>query len=205
MEDVVATGPAPARHIACPRRAAPMRVLSLSQVVHPARWHRLLFCRTTVAPAYQEEAWQAAMQMLRSGEPSDLQWSDEALQTPAGFDAATDRLVADALKAPVSAAPKRSWRERWSMLTSPRRQAVWLAGLAAAFAAFCALARGFGERRAVVATLLAAVPASTLAGRGEGAASVLLVGMYLALSVLLAFGLAFGARVYTQLFFRRFG
>ena len=163
----------------------------------------LLFCKTTVSPSDQDDTWRTAMQKLRDGEAADLQWTDEALQTPGGFDAATDRLVADALKSPAAKPPRLSWGERWSMLTAPRRHALELAGLVAAFAIFCALARLLGERRAVITAMLIAAVASFLAGRGEGAASVLLVGMYLALSVLLTFGFAFGARLYAGLFFNR--
>jgi hypothetical protein len=164
-----------------------------------------LFCRTTVAPSDQDDTWRTAMQQLRSGEATDLQWSDEALQTPGGFEAATDRLVADALKGPAAKPPPRSWGERWSMLATPRRRALVLAAGVVAFAAFCGLARKLGERRAVVAALAAAAVLSYLGGRGEGAASVLLVGMYFVLSLLLTFGFAFGARLYAQLFLRRPG
>jgi hypothetical protein len=165
----------------------------------------LLFCRTTVAPAQQEDTWRAAMQKLRNGDTANLQWNDEALQTPAGFDAATDRLVTDALKGPAAAPPTRSWPQRWSMLTASRRHALVLAGGVVMFAVFCGLARRLGERRAVIAALSIAAVASYLGGRGEGAASVLLVGMYFVLSMLLTFGFAFGARVYAQLFLRRPG
>ncbi|KQU67103.1 hypothetical protein ASC98_09280 [Rhizobacter sp. Root1238] len=164
-----------------------------------------LFCRTTVPPSAQEDTWRSAMQKLRDGEATDLQWSDEALQTPAGFEAATDRLVADTLKGPASRPPRRSWGEWWSMLTTPRRHGLLLAGGVAAFAVFCMAARQLGERRAVVAALSAATVGSYLGGRGEGAASVLLVGMYLVLSLLLTFGFAFGARLYAQWFLRRPG
>lgn len=163
----------------------------------------ILFCRTTVSPSDQDDTWRAAMQKLRAGEATDLQWTDEAWQTPGGFDAITDRLVADALKGPAATPPPRSWSERWSMLTTPRRNALLLAGLVAAFALFCALARLQGERRAVIALLAVGAVGSYLGGRGEGAASVLLVGMYLVLSIALAFGFAFAARLYAGLFFRR--
>jgi hypothetical protein len=166
-----------------------------------------LFCRTTVSPSDQDDTWRTAMQKLRSGEATDLQWTDEGLQTPGGFDAVTDRLVADALKGPSgpSAKPPRlTWGERWSSLTTPRRHALELVGLVTVFAVFCTLARGLGERRAVIAALAVGAVGSFVAGRGEGAASVLLVGMYLALSVLLIFGFAFGARLYAGLFFKRF-
>ena len=145
------------------------------------------------------------MQKLRDGEATNLQWSDEALQTPAGFEAATDRLVADALKGPPAKPPRRSWSEWWSMLTTPRRHALLLVGGVSAFAVFCMVARRLGERRAVVAALSAAAIGSYLGGRGEGAASVLLVGMYFVLSLLLTFGFSFGARLYAQWFLRRPG
>jgi len=165
----------------------------------------LLFCRTKVSPRWQEEYWRAAMYKLRSGETDDLRWTDEAITTPAGLEAATDRLVADAVKGPAATPPKRSLGERWSTLPKPRQHALLLAGLLAAFAVFCMLARGLGERRAAAVTLVIGAVASYLSGRGEGAASVLLVGMYLALCVLLTFAFAFGARVYAQLFFGRSG
>jgi hypothetical protein len=156
-----------------------------------------------VSPSDQEDTWRGAMQKLRSGEATDLQWTDEGLQAPGGFDAVTDRLVADALKSPSVGPPKLTWGERWSSLTTPRRHALELVGLVTVFAIFCTLARGLGERRAVVTALVVGAVGSFVAGRGEGAASVLLVGMYLALSVLLTFGFAFGARLYAGLFFDR--
>ncbi|WP_374566458.1 hypothetical protein [Ideonella sp.] len=75
----------------------------------------------------------------------------------------------------------------------------------AAFVGFCGLARWLGERRAYAAAMwVAAVPAVWF-GRGEGAASVLLIAMYLCLALLATFIFTFVYRGYRDLVFRRFG
>ncbi len=68
---------------------------------------------------------------------------------------------------------------------------------------YCALARGFGERRALAGMALLFVPLCIGVGRGEGAASVLIVGMYLAFATALVFAFSFAYRVYRAAVFRR--
>ena len=193
--------------------------------------HLALICRPTVAPSDQEERWRAAMGLLQGGISPQMAWNDETLATGAGFDAMTDRWATEAargsarldtflrghtelrrdvtpLKASAEAVraeapPALSLRERWTILSDSGRHTVMAAGALITFVVFCAFARGLGERRAIVGSLLVAAAASYWAGRGEGAASVLLVAMYVSLSAIVVFALAFGFHFYRDSFFRR--
>lgn len=193
-----------------------------------------LVCRTAVPVHMQEARWSAAVMQLRAGEPPSLEWRDEDRSRAGRHDAIIDLLVAEAAATSVPLdrflrrhtdlrrgtpplADRRAaargprvgpwgWAKgRWSQLSDARRQALVLTGLVAAFVVYCALARRLGERRAATRMLLVAAPLSYLLGRGEGAASVLLVGMYFGLTVLLAFGFTFAFRLYRDAIFRRFG
>lgn len=193
----------------------------------------MLLCRTQVLVRLQEDLWAGALQQIRAGAPLQLEWHDETLRQAGGWDRVVDRLVADAAarSAPldqflrrhtelrrgtpplVAAAPAKrpqlSWRvqaqARWDRLSGGERRTVLLAALLAAWVAYCALARVCGERRALVGVAVLVVPACIWMGRGEGAASVLLVGMYLVLALGLAFAFTFAARVYGAAVFRRWG
>jgi hypothetical protein len=81
---------------------------------------------------------------------------------------------------------------------------VFAAGAVAAFMVFCGLARGLGERRACFAAMLIAAVPSCWFGGGEGAASVLLIAMYVSVSAIATFVFAFFYRGYRDLVFRRF-
>jgi Transcription factor zinc-finger len=151
-----------------------------------------LQCSATIDPG--AGSWARVMQALNSGAPPRLQWAQGWIDQPARWEAALDRTVATAAERYMP------WEQRW--YKGPPRIGGFplvlalLAGAMVAFVAYCALARHLGERRAGLAVwLLLAVPA-WLGGRGEGAASVLLVGGYLALAAILVFGCAYGWRLY---------
>ncbi|MEP6502410.1 MAG: zf-TFIIB domain-containing protein [Betaproteobacteria bacterium] len=197
--------------------------------------HVQLVCRTTVLVSLQQDLWAAAMRQLRAGEPAHLEWQDEGVATHGDAGAVIDNLVADATARSVpldkflrrhtalrdGVAPPAtvataatpvvhtratiSMRERWTRLPSSRQAALVVAFLMAALVAYCTLARWRGERRATWALLIAAAPLCFLLGRGEGPASVLLVGMYVSLSAILSQAYAFVYRVYREAVFRRFG
>lgn len=190
-----------------------------------------LMCQTPYGPTGQEERWRVATFPLRSGAPLELGWHDG--DTPsAGLAAAANRwadeagarsprldaflrrhthlrdgvppvagTVGDAAEAPA----RLSAAQWWQQLPDGCRYPALLALALAAFVGFCALARWSGERSARVGLGLVAVSLAWWFGRGEGAASVLLVGMYLAVSALAVFAFAFGYRFYRDLFFRPFG
>jgi len=201
-------------------------------VLRPGQVLQLL-CRTQVLVRLQEELWAAAVQQIRAGTPLQLEWDDETLRQAGGWDRTVDRLVADAVAQsapldqflrrhtelrngtpplPAATPAKRaqpSWRvqaqARWDRLSGAERRTLLLAALLAAWVGHCALARRFGERRALVAMALLTVPACVWMGRGEGAASVLLVGMYLVLALGLAFAFTFASRIYSAAVFSRWG
>ncbi len=202
-------------------------VATTAAVIRPGQRLQLA-CRTTVLVGLQQDLWDAAMRQLRAGGPTELQWEDRG-----GTDTAIDNLVADAASrsrpldallrrhtalrdgrpppaivatpAPAVHAPAAvSLRERWSRLEPSRQKVLIAAALLAALVAYCTLARWRGERRATWTLLVAAVPLAWLMGRGEGPASVLLVGMYLSLAAILLQGFAFFFRVYRVRVFRRF-
>jgi len=85
------------------------------------------------------------------------------------------------------------------------RWQVFAAIMLVAFVGFSGLARWLGERRAYFAAMLIAAVPSFWFGRGEGAASVLLIGMYVSVSAIATFVFAFFYRGYRDLVFRRFG
>lgn len=186
-----------------------------------------LLCRTTVAPAWQAAAWQALAYRLQDGQPPVLAFEDGASNRSRASDEFIDANVAEAAAASVALdrflrnhttlrdgrprlagafvePPALPWAQRWQQLPTPRRAALVGAATAAAFVLFCVLARRLGERRGGFVWWLLTLPPVVWAGGGQGPASVLLVGMYGALTVLLAFAFAFGYRVYRQRIFRRF-
>ncbi len=126
---------------------------------------------------------------------TDARRDQPALQT-AGQAVVRHSEALDALRALTT-------REGWAEMSGARRVALALAALMAAFVAFCALMRWLGERLARWAALAFVVPLCYLAGRGEGAASVLLVGMYLSLAVICGLVFSFASRLYRDAFFRR--
>ena len=70
---------------------------------------------------------------------------------------------------------------------------------------FCALARILGERRAYGVAAFAGAVVSFRAGWGDGAASVLVIAMYLAVTLVAVFALGFLYRSYRAVFFTRWG
>jgi hypothetical protein len=153
-----------------------------------------LQCSATVDPG--AVPWPRVLQALNSGAAPRLQWAQGWIDQPARWDAAIDSEVAAAAEFLTP------WEQRW--YKGPPRFGGFnlalavLAGLMIAFVAYCALARRLGERRAgLVVWLLMAVPA-WFGGRGEGAASVLLVGGYLALAAIMVFGYAYAWRLYRE-------
>ena len=170
------------------------------------------------------------MQQTRAGTPLQLVWRDESLLEARGGDRILDRLIADAAarSAPLDQLQRRhtdlrrgttpladtsaprprpalraQLQARWEQLSGGGRRTLLLASLLAAWVAYCALARCFGEGRALISMAVIAVPACFWFGRGEGAASVLLVGMYLVVTLGLAFVFAFASRLYSAAVFSR--
>jgi hypothetical protein len=170
-------------------------------MLEPTRQLRLL-CRTLVAPSAQGDLFVSAMHALRSGETLRTQWADGAFER-AGAERLAERLIAEAALAP-RLEPGPSFAQRWAGLSPARRAALVPAALIAAFAVFCAFARAMGERRGFLVWMLLSVVPSYLLGRGEGAASVLLVGMCLVVAVLIALAFSFGYRLYRDFIFRRY-
>lgn len=192
-----------------------------------------LLCRTQVLVRLQEDLWAAAMQQIRAGTPLQIEWRDENLHELRGADRMLDRLIADAAvrSAPLdrflrrhtelrrgtppivdtvaAQRPRPALRAqlqvRWEQLTGSERRTLGLATLLAAWVAYCAVTRCFGERRALVSMAVLVVPACVWLGRGEGAASVLLVGMYLVVTLGLAFVFTFASRLYGAAVFGRVG
>lgn len=189
-----------------------------------------LLCRTQVLVRLQEDLWGAAMQQIRAGTPLQLEWRDEGLRDTRGTERMLDRLIADAAvrSAPLdqflrrhttlrrgtpplvdTSAPRprpalrAQLQTRWEQLSGGERRTLALATLLAVWVAYCALARCFGEGRALVSMAVLTIPACFWFGRGEGAASVLLVGMYLVVALGLAFVFTFAFRLYNAAVFRR--
>lgn len=190
-----------------------------------------LFCVTRVAPSMQEDRWRMAMIMLQGGEPLELTWDDESMRSSGGLAESTDRWalqaaqgsarLADFLRRQglsaagavtptastdsLEAPPSLTLRQRWKALSTSSRSQFFAALALAGFVAFCALARGLGERRGYAVVLLFAAVLSGWLGWGEGAASVLFIGMFMSLSLMATFVFAFGYRSYRDIVFRRLG
>jgi len=175
------------------------REAGASPVLQPGARLKLQ-CTSTVDRG--PSAWPQVLAALNAGERPRLRWAQGWIDEPARWNAALDHEVATA------AARFMPWEQRWYR-GGPRIGGfslvlAVLAGLMAAFVAYCALARRLGERRAAVAVwLLLAVPA-WFGGRGEGAASVLLVGAYLVLALFAVFGYAYAWRLYRERVFSRY-
>jgi len=96
-------------------------------------------------------------------------------------------------------------KARWEQPSGGDRRTLLLTTLLAAWVAYCAATRWFGGRRAPVSMALLVVPACIWMGQGEGAASVLLVGMYWVAALGLAFVFTFASRLYSAAVFGRVG
>ncbi len=199
-------------------------------LLHPGEALAIL-CHNTVLVSLQEELWAGAVLRLRDATPVKLFWHDNGLSHAGGVDRLSDRLADDAVarSAPLDAylrahnglrrdnpallaaaftpMPQGSVRARvqarWAELSGRERASAALAALLVAWVGYCALARGFGERRALVGMAVLFVPVCVGVGRGEGAASVLIVGMYLAFATGVVFAFSFAYRVYRAAVFRR--
>lgn len=160
-----------------------------------------LQCSSTVERG--SDAWPRVLEALNAGERPRLQWAQGWIGQPERWDALLDAEVASAARRFVP------WEQRW--YRGPPRIGGFnlglavLAGLMVAFVAYCALARAIGERRAAVVVWLLMVVPAWLGGRGEGAASVLLVGGYAALAAVFVFGCAYAWRLYRERVFPRYG
>lgn len=157
-----------------------------------------LWCHTKVRPSDQATLWRSAMVGLQSGTPPPLTWNDRSAAV-----ALLDRYIAAAPATPPAAVAP-TLAQRWGRTSTGRRGVFVLAALALAFVAYCALGRRIGARPAYFVSLLLMLVPSVWAGRGEGAASVLLVGMYVALSVAVLLAFSFGFRFYRDVVFGRF-
>ena len=191
--------------------ATPNPVQSGLRWVAPGATAELL-CRSTLLLRLSEGSWQALVQQLLRGEPPPLEWElrDGAMQA---IRQVPQRWQADALARAQSqsgplqenAARAPTLGRRWA-LASPLQRALAVLGLLAmAMAAYSAVASWLGMKAARVAWLIAAVPLAWWGGRGEGAASVLLVGMLLAVAVFIGLICEWAARINEGWRLRRLG
>ena len=161
------------------------------------RW--TLHCETQVAPQAQSQEWQALVQKLQRGEVPEVSFEQ-------GLDADNASAVIQALledaAAPSAARRGPSWN--WSSTPAGRQALLAVSALGAGFVLFCVLGRWLGARRAGHAAVLLALPLCWLAGRGEGAASVLLMALYAAVAAGVAFAFGFAYRYYRDTVFARF-
>ncbi|MEK8032616.1 zf-TFIIB domain-containing protein [Ideonella sp. DXS29W] len=178
----------------------------------------------------EEARWRLAVASIEGGAPQ-LTWHDGLLASDTSLSAATDRWAADAaggsarlqaflrrhglagsstanpavplVQTEQEAPPAISLAERWGWFyaTSPRL-ALSLAVLGV-LVSFCAIARIAGERRAYGVAIVAGGMVCFKAGWGEGAASVLVIAMYLAITLMATFVLGFCYRSYRAVFFTR--
>ncbi len=155
-----------------------------------------LLCRTHVVPGRQSSTWAEAMQVLREGslapewQPGDGRRSVDLTL----LDSVAQGFVERAARG--GSAGGLPWGTRWHGLTGGRLLATLAALALLDFVGFCVLARGLGERRAMALLLLAALPVFVLLGRGEGAATPLLVGAGVAAVAVAVFGYRFAFRLY---------
>jgi hypothetical protein len=155
----------------------------------------LLRCESRVPPSAQEEVWLTTMDGLRQSQAPVLHWTDESWRRGAGAKRDQAAWLRVATAAPAVRAPAPSLAAHWKTLTPRRQIAVGLALTVAAWPLFVLLLRGLGRRRGFLAWWFALLPLCWLLGRGEGAASVLLVGSYWMLIALLGAGFLFVGRV----------
>ncbi len=175
-----------------------------------------------------------AVQRMHAGETLDLMWHDGLVPTPRGFVIATNHMTDEAAKhslrldhflrrhttllngtpPPVvstanddrAAEPKWTLAERWAAKTRAHQLIALAGGVLAAFVFYCGVASLFGRRAANIATLSVAAVPSYLFGRGEGAGSILLIGMTFApAAALVYFGFGFGWHVFRDTVLARFG
>lgn len=169
--------------------ATPMAALAAGAEVQ-------LLCRTTTLPAQRSGTWSDAMQTLRAGsfkpewEPGDGRRSMDLEP----FDNVALGMVEQAAR--EGGLRMLPWSTRWQALSGGGVVATVAAAAALGFSLFCVLARTLGERKAMGLMLLGAVPTFALLGRGEGAATPLLVGAGVAATALLVFGYRFAFRLY---------
>lgn len=220
------------RHRVTPTEGVPWRCRSAADappVLRPGQ-RMALVCRSNISIGLIERTWSMAMFDLRSAAALDLEWRDERIGSSRSVEAAIDALIADTARdssrldrflrrytalrdgtpplaapaAPERRAPSLTVAQRWQQLPALNRSMLVLAVLVLVLVARVALARWMGERPAAMVLLVAAAPASFLLGRGEGAASVLFVGMYFSLAALLLFTYGFFSRLYAAAVFSRF-
>jgi hypothetical protein len=155
-----------------------------------------LSCETTMLQS-QQESWLPLVRQLQVQEMPPLAWAaaGPSANQRAEMLAVTDRLVAAAaLSESRPTAPPLPLAQRWRGLGPGQHAALVFGLLLAGFVAYSLLARAMGERRALQIGFVASLLPAVLLGRGEGAASVLLVGMYVAIALIALFGFAFVER-----------
>jgi hypothetical protein len=160
-----------------------------------------LQCSARADPATLGTLWARALRPLQQAAPPQVEWIDGWHDQPARWQAAVEPLVATAAERYVP------WEQRHHpgpRLAGFNLVLALLAGVMAAFVAYCALARRFGERPAAAAMLVVLAVPAWLAGRGEGAASVLLVGGFVALATVVMFGFVLAWRLYRERVLTRF-
>lgn len=178
-----------------------------------------MVCRATMALQLLDRLWTAVVPQLQAGTMPTLVWDVDLLRSSDGREAMAELLAAEGARRSLpadrflrahtqlrAAAPPLAGgvdaavtpprlAERWAALPPARRTLVWAALGIAVVAAFGLLTRLLGERRGAVAVWLATAPVAYAMGAGEGAASVLLVGMYWGLAAIALFALTFALRV----------
>ena len=157
-----------------------------------------MLCETTMLQ-WQQQPWLPLVRRLQSLEMPPLAWDFAGPRTSerAETQAVTDRLVAAAaLSDARPAAPTLSLGQRWHGFGPGQRATLIVGLLLAGFVAYSLLAHALGERRALRIGFVVSLLPAWLLGRGEGAASVLLVGMFVAIAVIGLFGFAFVDRLH---------
>lgn len=190
--------PVAALHVRIPTSGGgglPWRCEPATPVLAPGAEVQLL-CRTQVVPGRQTSTWAEAMQVLREGSFAPAwQAGDGRRSIDLGqLDGVAQGFVDRAARG--GGAGGLPWGTRWQGLAGGRLLAAVAALGLLGFVVFCALARGLGERRAMALLLLAAVPVFVLLGRGEGAATPLLVGAGVAAVAVAVFGYRFAFGLY---------
>lgn len=169
-----------------------------------------LVCRSAPSIPLTQDRWYAMSGVLARGEPPELRWAlppeTERMRT-----AVAERWTADALARARAkgrplldkAAPVPNTEWRWQKASGAQRLLLVLGLLALGAAAYSTVARLRGIRAARMFWMLAAMPLAWWGGRGEGAASVLLVGMLLAVAVIIGLGCELVYRIYRAWLARR--
>lgn len=162
-----------------------------------------LLCRSALLLHLSEGSWQALVQHLRRGESPPLEWdlSDRTTQAiqlvPQRWQAdARERAQAQGRPLQGQASPAPTPQQRWALASPAQRVLALLGLLGLACAAYSAAAVVLGFATARALWLVAAAPLAWWGGHGEGAASVLLVGILLVVALCAGLICEWMARLY---------